>query len=128
MVLGGKTSVHFNTAILDSVDDVLVVHTHDDDTMFSGTDWATFIARDNADLDILVTESFIYVLEKGSRFEPFAYLAAKLHGPDEHFDRIFSSFPHDTSAEFRNAVASKNLEMAKLYGVDLRRYQNHGRI
>lgn len=121
MVLGGKTSVRLSSAILDSVDDVVAFHTHDDNTLFSGPDWDSFVVRDNADIELLVTEDAVHVLSKLEHFDPFAHWKAGFEDAAEHFRALQAKyFGITTSIEI--AIGMSNQEMAKLYGVELKSY------
>lgn len=99
-----------------------MVHTHDDDTLFSGLDWASFLIQENADFDFLVIESAVWVLEKTREFWPFAHLDNNLSTPEEQFDSFLERFRNAGYGD-EEAVEYINEEMAKLYKVSLRKYR-----
>lgn len=71
MVRGTQTSVFFNSSILNSVEDVAAIHTHNEDVAFSDADWDSFTASTTIVVEMVVSPRAIYILRKGASYDPF---------------------------------------------------------
>lgn len=119
MVATSRKSVRFDRVIQESVDDLVVVHTHNLDDAFSGKDWDAFVVADNVNLDLLVTPEAIYVLRKTPDFD---YLPERLgnESPQDYWERRRAQI-RVLGAPDSQAIDRVNQELAEMHGVEYER-------
>lgn len=118
MIEGKRDRITFDQDLMDSVESLVVVHTHYDECLFSEVDWSSFVLQDNADIDMLVTAQATHALIKNQNYDPSVL-------PNSEFRSVLTLWTHlnnryfETTADRVEAARLTNLELAKLYGVDL---------
>lgn len=136
MVRGTQTSVFFNSSILNSVEDVAAIHTHNEDIGFSGADWDSFTASNTIQVEMVVSPQAIYILRKGAAYDPFPPVLEH-QGAGQHWNRRFreavAAVQDDSQAlgsyqsffELQHAVVEAiTVEMAGLFRVDFERVEH----
>ena len=136
MVRGTQIRVSFNSHLVNSVDDVAAIHTHNEDTAFSYADWDAFVASDTISVEIIVSSLAIYILHKGPSYDPFP-TALGQRSAREYWKQRFDDLEAQASAEavagagyasltqLQGAVIETiNHEMAELFRVDFERIEH----
>lgn len=126
---GQRRRMEFDESVMAAYDDIVPVHTHDDDSAFSPGDWNAFVLAPNVSVELLVGPKAIYVLRKGAQYDAFPAALGNQHvgqfwlkrydelmdNPD--FLRQFESL-HEAD---RTAIEQVNHELAQLHGVEFER-------
>jgi hypothetical protein len=120
LLRGEKDRIEFDPDVIESIADLVTVHTHDEDLAFSGGDWTGFLLSDNADVDILITPSNIHVLRKTHAFD---VAPEALNGKTVR--RYWNERAEQMMAEGKDGatiVRIINEELAEMHGVEFESY------
>ena len=129
MKRGQKGTVNLELGDFDEYRDIVVVHTHDDNTSFSDSDWQGFILNPDTSVDLVVTPDYVCSLRKiQGRFDPYPVKGegSAMLNPDEVWEPKYRKYLEQFAQEKRqdahyDAIEQTNQEMGELYGVEFKR-------